>query len=175
MAVALMMLQAEGVSFTISDAGYYIASGTFSFGNGGEDFYLIKTDLAGISSCNEEDFNPDIQNITLIHYNPVLISGNIIFPQVVPATNDIQPGEELICSDTLVSTQEQSLFGSTQTSVYPNPAKELITVWFGAEIESGKLLIANGAGVEINEILLKNNKSMNLDISILSQASILLS
>lgn len=154
-----------GVHFTVSETGYYIASGTFSFGNAGEKYYLIKTDLEGVSNCNETDFTPEFQDLTLLTYDPIIISGNLISPQVIPVINDVQSSEELICSDTLSAIPELLTSGLINSTIAPNPSADVISVWFGVEIESGEITITNAAGLELNKIPLNNNNNIDVDVS----------
>lgn len=152
----------SGTDLIRREDGFYIFSGTYSFGAGDQDFYLINTDLEGNSNCNEFDFSPEMTDVTFNEYSPSLISGYIFNYNIDPSVNNFQPTVGILCEDTLISYRNENKDQSFDHTVFPNPSDQHISVWFGMDIQQGSLVVSDVAGIEIIKIPLSNQREMKL-------------
>lgn len=155
-----------GSVIATSVEGYYLASSTSSFNSSFEEFYLIKTDTSGISGCNEMDFSPELEEVSISTESPVLLTGDIYYQSASTQENVnlVQPQSEIICIDTITNTNYYYSPMSMQCYVYPNPSDKVITVFFGKFITIGSLLLYNDKGVKIEKYNIINQHCLTLNV-----------
>ncbi len=133
-----------------TDGGFAVFGISFSFSPVHADFYLIKTDNNGTSSCNEG--NPPTLNTTpvpLISMPPTMTSaGGTIFQ---PNTTWWYGGSVIMnCNPVGINETAMVISG-----IYPNPSSGNFIIKFGNTILSGKIEINNLIGQKIfNETIL---------------------
>ena len=147
---------ANQVSLT-ADGGYIIAGSTNSFGAGGFDAYIIKTDSLGNEQWNNTyggstgDYAYSIQQTFDGGYIFTGIRNNNIYlvkideSGIVTRMNEIDPSEFL-----------------SDIKIYPNPLSTETTIELTKYIENGTLTITNTLGQEIKVIKNINGQSIKM-------------
>ncbi|HOZ81959.1 MAG TPA: T9SS type A sorting domain-containing protein [Bacteroidia bacterium] len=154
----------EDNSFAVkntTDNGFIIAGYATSFGVGGKDIYIVKTDSIGNSGCSTTQFTntpssanwPGIVNI----FSPTIGSPFPILNQIMVSTPSIA-ADVFICGDTTVSIKENS---NLIYQLSPNPTNGQFTISFDKLIPTGKVNIYNAVG-EIVGCEVINNESQKL-------------
>lgn len=81
-----------------NDSGYVVSSGTSSYGNGGQDVLIVKTDREGNSCCSREIIGLVEQNINLAYSGiSVDISSGMNYPVHTIITDNVNPPSDLLC------------------------------------------------------------------------------
>ncbi len=91
------------------DGGFVFIGTSNSFGFGGDDIYLIKTDSLGNSGCNELTFNPTVINITpqFTNASTSVSSGGISNPAST-IVNTYTISDSSLCAPNLVANFQYS-------------------------------------------------------------------
>ena len=119
-------LQDEGHSvLEVSDKGFIVAGLTSSFGSGGKDVYLIKTDSVGISGCHETNSNiiEGIKTITVESQAPLISSGTIVLNPNISIGNG--GAVTILCP---VTPSVNEITQEATVTVYPNPSNGIFKI-----------------------------------------------
>ena len=119
-----------------NNSGYIVNGETKSFGMGSTDMYIIKTNLDGVSGCNEQDFTPTVttpigmeNDLTLssssgmIEGNPGTTVTDVTMPVIVlcplnPPVAAFETPDTLICVDDCINFYDLSENNPTSWNWY---------------------------------------------------------
>lgn len=152
------------------NGGIIIAGSTSSFGSGNEDVYIVKTNECGESFCNEQNvvLTSTSPNIIATLLNEVNTSGGTLV-NTNAIVNTINFTESLLCDSLLISINKFSDLNAI-SSIYPNPAFNMINVKMDKDIEIQNIEIYNVTGQKIDiKSFDKTSEFIQIDISNLSE------
>lgn len=130
-----------------SDGGYVIGGYTTSFGLGPYDIYLIKTDSAGNSGCNEALVNSIVTTPATIVGNPVAGDTAITVQVSNPATQVATGGASItLC---IITGEEEVLLEEIIFSLYPNPSANEFSITSDELSQTNTLEIYNSVGERV--------------------------
>lgn len=95
----------------LANEEYIIVGGTTSFGAGGEDIYVVKSNKCGESFCNENDVSLNMvnANVVMSAYNPSTVAnGSLVVTSSI--VNPINFIENTLCAEILNSCNLQANF-----------------------------------------------------------------
>ena len=157
----------EGIYISLSlDSGYIIAGLTNSYGNGGMDFYLIKTDKNGNAGCNSTPVHTLITKPDSLMFNvpttigfPHTLVGTAPFLTSIDANSTIN-----ICSSIGIQYFEKE--NEVRIKAYPSPTDYLIFIEAEKTINlakiydcQGKLIYQQKSASTITQIDISNLQS----------------
>lgn len=152
----------EGPSiFTITNDGYILGGVTFSFGNNGGEFYLVKTDIGGSSGCHETNVTPTVTSpATQTVIYPITV--NSYTPGVLSPTFVVNSGCMINTLCTNVGVTEILVHDSFLIS--PNPSNGNFIISLNGKITKGNVTISNllGENVFTTNIYNESEKEINL-------------
>ena len=116
---------------TTGQSGYVLSCATYSYGNGGSDVYVMKTDLQGVSCCTQAANNVIVNDVNL---NLTDIAVNTTSAMNFPAHNWGSRSESLqsetLCIDGLKIVGEDTVCQSSGPHKYSiQPAVDLNIDW----------------------------------------------
>ena len=148
-----------------SDTGILIVGGTFSFGAGGEDMYVVKTNSCGESFCNEQD-------VVLTVTTPAILSG-IVTPVTTVGGTFVTPtfatsvanfNSTVLCDSNLVNIEFEAQVDQGLL-IYPNPSSNSISIQYD-DVNNVSIRIFNINAQLVTEYSFINSKGeLKIDIS----------
>ncbi len=86
-----------------SQGNLILLGSTESYGAGGQDFYLVKTDVGGIPPCDDTQYNIPVQNLPVngVNVNFTVTNRSVPGIPVVPTVTDPPTFEGINCSSSL--------------------------------------------------------------------------
>lgn len=157
-------------SVIVTDGGFLISGWIGSFGSGGYDLWLIKTDANGNSGCNQTSVETIVTTLDILA-DSITIETDTGFEEsnLILSTNTLNAVETVLCITTNINTND---FNSFEALLYPNPITEISTLKFEynpSEIFELRIYNSNGqivhqiTEITAGEIEIKRN---DLDIGI---------
>jgi hypothetical protein len=134
--------EASYVSLT-SDGGYVVSGSTQSYGHGNNDFYLIKTDANGNSSCHQMSVStpgvPAYPDLAGFNSNPAATPSLVKFAPFIngPVTTEYVDA----C---LFTGLTNGNLAAPRLTIYPNPFTDRITIANNTEADTAFLYNAQG-------------------------------
>jgi hypothetical protein len=150
------------------DSGFMFAAFTTDFSNDTTDFYLVKVDKSGYSSCNESPAPLDVINpaTVITSISPQIISGVTV--NTVSSTSAVQPiSQHNICFESTGIIEEDF---ENQFSLYPNPVRDRLFLNCNLTGDSVTIEIYSMLGEKISGCSWNQTKNMlEMDVSKLAQ------
>jgi hypothetical protein len=133
--------------FQTSDGGYALSGQTNSFGKGGYDFYFVKTDANGNSSCFQTNIHA-AKKTTVTFVNTVAMKQDTI--HVVAATDHpiIYTGAAVLDNCVTVGINELKI-KNAELRIFPNPANSNFTIYLADFSGKAKINITNLFGENV--------------------------
>jgi hypothetical protein len=143
----------EGASVQqTSDGGYIVSGITASFGSGGIDAYLIKTDNLGNSGCNETSPATITGTGGATSSGGFSISGGA--PGYTLASTSLGGVETTLCATVGINEDRTS----ANINIYPNPFSSSTTIHSDIDITNAELAIIDIYGKEVRKISIPENE-----------------
>jgi hypothetical protein len=129
------------------DAGFLLCGHTNSFGAGGFDAYLIKTDKQGFSGCNDTSAISVWSPIDSTKSGAVVDSGLKALSGAHADT--LQTIDSVVCSSCSPPLAPDKLFDEaiSSYSIYPTPASDFLVIKSGADVMPFSVAIYNEWGI----------------------------
>ncbi|MCF6171801.1 MAG: gliding motility-associated C-terminal domain-containing protein [Bacteroidales bacterium] len=114
-----------------SDGSLVVAASTESYGNGGKDFFLIKTDQAGNSCCSNSVDDLQIRNVSVTEDTiSFVVENGAVSPVRSMTIKDPELEQELLCTDELKIIGDTVFCGDASNVPYfVDPAVEGDYTW----------------------------------------------
>lgn len=132
--------------FGFTNDGYILGGVSYSFGNGGTQFYLIRTDSIGVSGCFETNITPIVTAPSTQTVIPPMTVTSYL-PSVSTPTLLINHGG--IANTLCINVGMEETSNNSSFQLNPNPSTGNFTIDFERIIMKGKVEILNILGENI--------------------------
>lgn len=142
------------------DDGIIIAGQTKSYGTGGADIFVIKTNAGGFSGCSNQIAPATVES------SPAMITGSpllqISTPTLATSPLNTTASSGLTVSDPCIVTSSGDGPESTTINIFPNPCQRDISILLSNTLKSATINLFNTLGKSVFELKEVSGKEYNL-------------
>jgi hypothetical protein len=143
----------SGTSVRSAPDGFLLAGTTYSFSSGlYSQAYLVKTDTAALSGCNDVTYTTTVHDTMPITITPQdsVSSGFSAFTPLSSATMPVLT-RTVLCYSPVITQVDAMAEEEYSLSIFPNPATNELVVWSSEFGDGAQLAIYNVLGEKVYE------------------------